>query len=81
MFIIALIIGLVIGGLGIYFYLKPKLKTFIPDMADNLCRVLGIPVDNAGISATTLEGLGFVGREEGICVSCSVVLKNRSRAL
>lgn len=60
---------------------KPKLKTFIPFMADNLCRVLGIPVDNAGISATTLEGLGFVGREEGICVSCSVVLKNRNRAL
>lgn len=60
---------------------KPKLKKFIPDMADNLCRVLGIPVDNAGISATTLEGLGFVGREEGICVNCSVVLKKRSRAL
>ena len=56
---------------------KPKLKKFIPDMADNLCRVLGIPVDNAGISATTLEGLGFVGREEGICVNCSVVLKTR----
>lgn len=28
MFIIALIIGLIIGSLGIYFYLKPKLKTF-----------------------------------------------------
>ena len=54
---------------------KPKLKDYIPIIAKNIATALGVEVDNVGISATTLEGLGFVGREEGICTSCSVLLK------
>lgn len=47
---------------------KPKLAKIIPTIAQNLADVIGIPTENISISATTTEGLGFVGREEGIAV-------------
>lgn len=53
---------------------KPKLLNHIPNIVDNLSKVIGISTDNIGILATTLEGLGFVGREEGICAQASAVL-------
>ena len=54
---------------------KPKLLNFIPLMVENLAKTLNISNDSIGISATTLEGLGFVGREEGICVNASVIMQ------
>lgn len=54
---------------------KPKLSKFIPEIAQNLARALGVPKENVGLTATTLEGLGFVGREEGICVHANAVVK------
>ena len=53
---------------------KPKLNKFIPEITANLAAALGISPDQTGIAATTLEGLGFVGREEGICVHATAVL-------
>jgi len=52
---------------------QPKLAPFIPQMRENIAKALGIPLDRVGIKATTTEGLGFVGREEGIAVQASVV--------
>ena len=52
---------------------KPKLKNFLPAIAENLAAAVGIPY--VGLSVTTLEGLGFVGREEGICARASVLLR------
>ena len=54
---------------------KPKLLKHIPAITENLAKVLGISADKLGIGATTLEGLGFVGREEGICVHAVCTLK------
>ncbi len=54
---------------------KPKLLNYIPKIKENLANVLGISLDKIGIGATTLEGLGFVGREEGICVNATAVVK------
>lgn len=48
---------------------KPKLLKFIPTITQNLATAMGVSESAVGIGATTLEGLGFVGREEGICVS------------
>jgi 2-C-methyl-D-erythritol 4-phosphate cytidylyltransferase/2-C-methyl-D-erythritol 2,4-cyclodiphosphate synthase len=45
---------------------KPRLASHLEDMQQRIGAVLGIPADNAGIKATTTEGLGFVGRREGI---------------
>lgn len=53
---------------------KPKLLKRIPEITENLAAALGLPAEKVGIAATTLEGLGFVGREEGICVSATATL-------
>lgn len=50
---------------------KPKMLPHIPQMKENIAKLLGIPADRVGIKATTTEWLGFVGREEGI--ACSAV--------
>lgn len=55
---------------------KPKLLKHIPAITDSLSKALQIPCDKIGVSATTLEGLGFVGREEGICVHATATLVN-----
>jgi 2-C-methyl-D-erythritol 2,4-cyclodiphosphate synthase len=44
----------------------PKLNPHIPQMQETLAEVMGIPVDDVSIKATTTERLGFTGREEGI---------------
>jgi len=53
---------------------KPKLLKHIPAITENLSAVIGVSPDKIGIGATTLEGLGFVGREEGICVHATATL-------
>ena len=53
---------------------KPKLLPYIAAITHNLADALGTDKDNLGIGATTLEGLGFVGREEGICVHANAVV-------
>ncbi len=53
---------------------KPKLLKFIPQITQNLATVIGIDASKIGITATTLEGLGFVGREEGICVHATATV-------
>lgn len=44
----------------------PKLFPHIQNMKANLAAALALPVQRVGIKATTNEGLGFAGREEGI---------------
>lgn len=53
---------------------KPKLLAHIPSITETLASVLHIEKNAVGISATTLEGLGFVGREEGICVHANAIV-------
>lgn len=56
---------------------KPKLLKYIPAITDSLAAALNLPTEKVGIGATTLEGLGFVGREEGICVHATAVVKSK----
>ncbi len=56
---------------------KPKLLKFIPQITKNLAETLNVSESAVGIAATTLEGLGFIGREEGICVNAVVTLKGK----
>ncbi|MBE5750035.1 MAG: 2-C-methyl-D-erythritol 2,4-cyclodiphosphate synthase [Clostridiales bacterium] len=56
---------------------KPKLLNYIPIITENLASALSVPPDRVGLAATTLEGLGFVGREEGICVHATAVVVKR----
>ena len=52
---------------------KPKLLQHIPHMRKVIAEILEIGLEQISIKATTTEGLGFVGREEG-CAAHSVVL-------
>lgn len=53
---------------------KPKLSPYIQSVSQNLAMTMRLPVDSVGITATTLEGIGIVGREEGIAAQayCNV---------
>ena len=45
---------------------RPKLRPFIEQMEDAIAKTLQIAKDQVNIKATTEEGLGFTGSEEGI---------------
>jgi 2-C-methyl-D-erythritol 2,4-cyclodiphosphate synthase len=45
---------------------KPKLSDIIPRMVKEIADVLEIERERVNVKATTTEGLGFIGREEGI---------------
>lgn len=47
---------------------KPRLREYIDDMRHNLSHVLGIDMDRVSVKASTHNGLGFIGNEEGIAV-------------
>ncbi len=50
---------------------RPRLAPFVDQMADRLAAVLGGPVN---VKATTAEGLGALGRAEGIACSAVVLM-------
>ena len=45
---------------------KPKLLPYIDTMVKNVAEALHLEEDQVNIKATTEEGLGFTGTEEGI---------------
>ena len=57
---------------------KPKLKSYIGEMRENIASVLKINVDQLSIKATTTEHMGFTGREEGIVAQAIVLLKSNN---
>lgn len=53
---------------------RPRLMEHIPAMEKIIAAVLEITSDDVSIKATTTEGLGFEGREEGISAQVVVLL-------
>jgi len=51
----------------------PKLSTFLPEMRRRISQGLGVDSTRVTVKATTTNGLGFIGRGEGI-VAHSVAL-------
>lgn len=55
----------------------PKMNPHISQMRELICQTLGLYPNQVGLKATTTEGVGFVGRKEGIAASavCLVTVK------
>lgn len=56
---------------------RPKISRFIPEMIGNIAVTIGADRAAVNIKATTTEGLGFAGREEGIAAYavCTIIQK------
>ncbi len=52
----------------------PRLAPYRAGMAENIAAALVLPVDCVNIKATTTEGLGFIGKGEGIAAMCIVMI-------
>ncbi len=53
---------------------RPRLAPHIPEMVGRIAETLGVDPSCVSVKATTTEGLGFVGREEGLAAHAVVLL-------
>ena len=54
---------------------RPKLAPHIPQIRDNLARVMGVAPDQVNVKATTEEGLGFTGSGEGMAAHAVALIE------
>lgn len=54
---------------------RPKVKPYIPQMAENIAAKLGIEIGRVNVKATTEEGLGFTGSGEGMACHAVCLLE------
>ena len=54
---------------------QPKLRDFIDEMRHQLSQTLGIALSQVSVKASTSNGLGFVGREEGMVAYAVALLE------
>jgi len=54
---------------------RPKMASHIPNMVINIATALRLPIGSVNVKATTEEGLGFTGRQEGISSNAICLLK------
>ena len=53
---------------------KPKIMSYAMDMRKNISSILNLEIDQINIKAVTTEGLGALGREEGIAAQAAVMI-------
>ncbi len=56
---------------------KPKVAAFVPEMRKNIADALSMTVDRVSVKATTTEGLGFAGHEEGAAAHAVVLIREK----
>jgi 2-C-methyl-D-erythritol 2,4-cyclodiphosphate synthase len=67
--------GYKVGNADITLVLEaPKLKNYIEQMKENIASVLNIRKQDISIKATTNEGMGYVGRGEGVNAYAAVLI-------
>lgn len=54
---------------------KPRVSPYIPAMEEAVARTLDMPPGCVNVKATTTEGMGFTGREEGISAAAVALLE------
>lgn len=53
----------------------PKIRPYVEQMRRAIAEVLHMSIEDISIKATTTEHLSFIGREEGVVATASVLLK------
>jgi 2-C-methyl-D-erythritol 2,4-cyclodiphosphate synthase len=56
---------------------RPKVRAYVGEMRGRLAQMLGIEMDAVSVKATTGEGLGFEGRQEGAAAHAVCLLQRR----
>jgi len=56
---------------------RPRLSEHINRIREKLCQTLEIVVEQVSVKASTSDGLGFVGRSEGIAALAVAALKEK----
>lgn len=54
----------------------PKLSLFIPEMRKRISQALGIDLTQIMVKATTTNGLGFIGRGEGMAAQAVALIRS-----
>jgi len=54
---------------------RPRIGPRVPEMRQRIAKALGVGVDAVSIKATTNEGIGFVGRGEGIAALATAIIE------
>jgi 2-C-methyl-D-erythritol 2,4-cyclodiphosphate synthase len=54
---------------------QPKIGPYAAEMVVNISADLGVPSQAVNVKAKTNEGLGHLGRQEGIAVNAVVLLR------
>jgi 2-C-methyl-D-erythritol 2,4-cyclodiphosphate synthase len=55
----------------------PKLSPFITEMRRRISAALGVDATQVTVKSTTTNGLGFVGREEGIAAQAVALIRKK----
>ncbi len=56
----------------------PQMSSYIKNMRSNISADLNLKSDQVNLKATTTEGLGYIGRKQGIAVHCVCLLDTHS---
>ena len=54
---------------------EPKISKYKAKITEVLSGILNVDHSKISVKATTTEGLGFVGREEGVAAHCVVIME------
>jgi 2-C-methyl-D-erythritol 2,4-cyclodiphosphate synthase len=64
-----------IGNLDATIYAEsPKMRPHIDAMRENIAKTLEIDITQVNVKATRGEGMGFIGRSEGMGAECVILL-------
>lgn len=56
---------------------KPKMSSYILKMRENIAAILKVELDQISVKATREEGLGYIGKGEGMAAKAVVLLRKK----
>jgi 2-C-methyl-D-erythritol 2,4-cyclodiphosphate synthase len=70
--------GLIVANIDVTIIAQnPKLSPFIPEMRRRIGKTLGVDSTRVTVKATTTNGLGFIGREEGMAAQAVALVRKK----